>query len=167
MRYGFRFLRPYYWSLPVNKSTTFTLPESGLRPEISDLIAHLQQTGTGVAKLKLLVEVAKATQNDSDEFLAAAKLSLPEVTWGKVEKYVESKREEQRKEMEAKAKEARDKEDARKAKENVLESKGSTNTSEPSEPQGNTSGETGEATETPTESTQLESIQQGKSKKSR
>lgn len=59
-----------------------------LPPPIQELIDHLRTTGTGEAKLAKLAAVGMKCE-DGKEFMLAAKEVVPDVTWKKIEAYVD------------------------------------------------------------------------------
>lgn len=97
----------------MNDSYLFKMP-ANLRPEIQEIITHLQGTGTGIPKLRLLADIGLQAKSP-DEFFGGAKLSLPEVTWKKIEAFVTKKREEVEAQREALARQAEADEAKRKA----------------------------------------------------
>jgi hypothetical protein len=113
MKYGFRFLHSVFQDFMMNDTYLFKMP-ANLRPEIQEIITHLQGTGTGLAKLRLLAELG-LNATSPEEFFTGAKLSLPGGTWKKLEAFVQKKREEAEAQREAMAKQAEENEAKRKA----------------------------------------------------
>lgn len=74
-----------YWYNAMAKKLPKQLP-----PPVRELIDHLRTTGTGETKLQAIAEVALAT-NDGKEFLLAVKEVVPELTFEKIQDYVDSR----------------------------------------------------------------------------
>lgn len=91
MRYGFRFLTPAssYWDL-VMLSEIFEMPVD-LEEPLKNLIRHLQNSGTGTSKLQTLAKIGLESDGP-DDFLAMAKLAVPDGTWNKIEAYVKAEK---------------------------------------------------------------------------
>lgn len=77
---GFFFLTPnqLYWYRTMSKE----LPQP-----IQDLLKHLKTTGTGQAKLDKLAAIGLKSA-DGNEFMLAAKLAVSDVTFAKIQEYV-------------------------------------------------------------------------------